>query len=277
MFFTVCHAVVTDSKHLFDRNKIKRTTTMKTMKLNKTILGLASIAFLFQACSNNDEKIDCTLFYPNALVTVKRTTDNTVYLQLDDKTTLYPTNLKSSIFGGKEMRALTNFTITDVNSNGYDKTVHINWIDSILTKPSVLSFETEEENTKKYGSDAIEIVKDWVTIAEDGYLTLRFRTVWGTSHTTHHVNLLTGVNSENPYEIEFRHNAQGDTIGKPGDALVAFNLNDLPDTEGKNVKLKLKWQSFSGPKSTEFEFCSRKTTQTSTIYNNDSQFVKTIQ
>ncbi len=246
------------------------------MKLNKTFLGLALTATLFQSCSNDDEKIDCTLFYPNALVTVKQSTDKTVYLQLDDKTTLYPTNLKSSIFGGKEMRALTNFTVMDENKNGFDKTVHINWIDSILTKPAVSTLGTEEEDKKKYGSDAVEIVKDWVTIAEDGYLTLRFRTVWGTSRTTHYVNLITGVNSENPYEIEFRHNAQGDTSGQPGDALVAFNLNNLPDTEGKTVKLKLKWQSFSGPKSTEFDFCSRKTTVTTTMLDSNSQFVDTV-
>lgn len=47
--------------------------------------------------------------------------------------------------------------------------------------------------------------------------------------------------AENPYEVEFRHNAFGDVYGEPADGLVAFNLDSLPDTEGKTVKLKLKW------------------------------------
>lgn len=34
-------------------------------------------------------------------------------------------------------------------------------------------------------------------------------------------------------------------MGKTDDGLVAFKLDELPDTEGKTVKLKLKWKSFS--------------------------------
>ena len=37
----------------------------------------------------------------------------------------------------------------------------------------------EEENNRTYGNDPVEILNDWVTIAEDGYLTLRFATRWG--------------------------------------------------------------------------------------------------
>lgn len=60
--------------------------------------------------------------------------------------------------------------------------------------------------------------------------------------------------------MEFRHNAYGDVYGEPGDGLVAFKLDELPDTEGKTVKLKLKWKSFSGDKSAEFDYCTRKAT-----------------
>mgnify|MGYP003029069454 CR=1 FL=1 len=34
----------------------------------------------------------------------------------------------------------------------------------------------------------------------------------------------------------------------------------LPDTEGKTVKLKLKWKSFNGEKTAEFDYCTRKST-----------------
>lgn len=68
----------------------------------------------------------------------------------------------------------------------------------------------------------VEMIADWVTIAEDGYLTLRFRTAWGNTGTKHFVNLL-AINLDNLYEVEFRHNAFGDINGHQADALVAFN------------------------------------------------------
>ena len=148
-----------------------------------------------------------------------------------------------------------NYSEVDEASGEYTKAVHINWIDSILTKP--IAPDLGEENDKIYGTDPVEIVNDWVTLAEDGYLTLRFRTVWGGSQK-HFVNLLLGQNPDNPYEVEFRHNAYGDTYGNTDDGLVAFKLDELPDTEGKTVKLKLKWKSFSGDKSAEFDYCTRK-------------------
>lgn len=43
-----------------------------------------------------------------------------------------------------------------------------------------------------------------------------------------------------------------------GDGLVAFKLDGLPDTNGKTVKLKLKWKSFTGDKSAEFDYCTQK-------------------
>jgi hypothetical protein len=199
--------------------------------------------------------------YPNALVTVKHTVDKTVFLQLDDKTTLLPVNLTTSPFGEKEVRALVNYKEVDKPSSGYDQAVHVNWIDSIRTKPMAPNLGAE--NDTKYGVDPVEIVGDWVTVAEDGYLTLRFRTQWGYPRVVHSVNLIPANNPENPYEVEFRHNANGDMGGRFGDGLVAFRLNNLPDTEGDTVKLKLKWKSFSGEKSVEFDYKTRAATPAS--------------
>ena len=108
------------------------------------------------------------------------------------------------------------------------------------------------------GNDPVEIVKDWVTVVEDGYLTLRFRTASGNNGRIHYVNLVAGQNPDNPYEVEFCHDAQGDVTGDMFDGLVAFKLDCLPDTEGKTVKLLLKWNSFSGPKQVELDYCTRR-------------------
>lgn len=212
----------------------------------------------FQSCLDDDDT-DWSLRYPNALVTVKPVDNNAFYLQLDDSTTLLPVNVPSSPYGDKEVRALINFSKANESSEGYSHAVHINWMDSILTKP--IAPDLGEENNSVYGTDPVEIMNDWVTIAEDGYLTLRFMTIWGYQSKAHFVNLLAGQHPENPYEVEFRHNAYGDVYGDKGYGLVAFKLDDvLPDTEGKTVKLKLKWKSFSGDKSAEFNYCTRKST-----------------
>lgn len=221
---------------------------------------VASVAiFSLQSCDNDDD-YDYSLMFPNALVTVKTDANDTFFLQLDDETTLLPVNVTKSPFGEKEVRALVNFEETTDPSEGFSKAVHINWIDSILTKPIAANLG-EEENNNVYGNDPVEIMNSWMTVSEDGYLTLRFNTAWGNTGTKHFVNLISTNNPENPYEVEFRHNAYGDTYGHPADGLVAFKLDGiLPDTEGETVKLKLIWNSYSGEKSHEFDYCTRQST-----------------
>ena len=175
-----------------------------------------------------------------------------MYFQLDDETTILPTNMKTSPYGNKEVRALTNIRVQDGQNGHYSKSAYVNWVDTILTKNMARSLGKKDDET--YGKDPVEIVKDWTTVVEDGYLTLRFRTYFG-SGKKHIVNLVKG---EKPYEVVLHHNAAGDTRGFIRDGLVAFRLNDLPDTQGKTVDLTLKWQSFSGMKSVTFKYKSRK-------------------
>ena len=228
------------------------------MKLKHFIFSIGALFGVLFLASCQDDGTDPSLLYPNALVTVKEAADETVFFQLDDNTTLLPVNITSHPYDSKEVRALVNYNELDDPSQVYDKAVHVNWIDTIRTKPMAPNMGDENDNV--YGNDPVEIVNDWVTIAEDGYLTLRFRTIWGNRGITHFVNLISTDNPENPYEMEFRHDAKGDVTGRIGDGLVAFKLDDLPDTEGETVKLKLKWESFNGPKSAEFDYRTRAST-----------------
>ena len=225
---------------------------MNRFRLKTCVLGLIVLTCALQSCVDDDDD-SMAQRRPTALVTVRPTDGGAFTLQLDNTTTLYPSNMKSSPFGNKEVRALVNYT--DDGNGGKVRNVYINWMDSIRTKMPVPNLGTE--NDARYGNDAIEIVKDWVTVAEDGYLTLRIRTQWGRVNNKHYVNLLTGINPDNPYELELRHDAKGDIGGSMGDALIAFNLNDLPPKDKQNVKLKLNWKSFSGKKSAEFDLYLR--------------------
>ena len=242
----------------------------KTSKSLAVLAGACAAMFSFQACLDNDDS-DTICIYPpyqaNVLVTVKPTGDESFYMQLDDSTTLYPNNMEASPFGAKEVRALGQVVEVDKPSNGYTKAVNVLWIDSILTKTTAPDLGVSNDSI--YGTDPVDIVKDWVTIAEDGYLTLRFRTNFGFNGTKHFVNLLTNQNPDNPYEVEFRHNAFGDVHGQRADGLVAFKLDSLPDTQGKTVKLKLVWKSYDGVHSTEFDYCTDKSAPSSSSLISD--------
>lgn len=226
---------------------MKMKQVLKTMVL--AAFCLSGMAFM--AC-NNDDDYDNSVNYPNALVTIKtNTATGQVYLQLDDATTVLPTNMKTSRYGNRELRALANLTMQEGQPGHYSKTAFVNWMDTILTKK--MSPDLGAKNDQTYGTDPLEIVKHWTTVVEDGYLTLRFRTYFG-NRTKHVVTLVKGAN---PYEVVLHHDAKGDVRGIVKDGLVAFRLSDLPDTHGKAVDLTLKWKSFSGVKSVTFKYTSR--------------------
>ena len=243
-------------------------------------LGMMAITLSFQSCWDDDDDcprhVICPVEQPNALVTVKPNADDTAFrMQLNDSTQLWPVNMRQSPFGSKEVRALVNYrkpTEEELEKGGIFggiSCVYVNWIDSILTKPVVVNFASDEENRQKYGSDPLEIVDDWVTVAEDGYLTLRIRTRLG-GHQKHIVNLVHRTDVNTPYYFTLYHNAQGDTNGQMGDALVAFNISteltkldtvinpddDAPEGNGNVDTLTLEWQSYTGTKTARFKFRS---------------------
>ena len=123
--------------------------------------GILLTMLILPSCLDDDD--DVSRLYPNALVTVKEAADETVYFQLDETTTLLPVNITSHPFDSKEVRALVNYEEVDDSSEEYDQAVRVNWIDSIRTKPA----PNREDNDNEYGT-TVEIVSDWVTIAEDG-------------------------------------------------------------------------------------------------------------
>ena len=148
---------------------------------------MSVITVLFTSC-DDDDKYDYDEIRTTALVTVKPNADNTSFvMQLNDSVVLYPSNLKSSPFGTKEVRAFVNYELEDDVPNNYGTIVEVNRIDSILTKQMAIS--RGEENLTIYGNDPVEVINSWETVVEDGYLTLRFRTVRSYA-SRHYVNLV---------------------------------------------------------------------------------------
>ena len=223
---------------------------MKTKLWMMSALVALVAAAALQSCNDDDDNRN--LAYPNALVTLKTNASGTFFLQLDDSTTVIPTNMKASPYGKKEVRALANINMDAKEPKDHVKSGYVNWLDSILTKN--MAPNLGDKNDATYGNDPVELVKDWTTLVEDGYLTLRFRTYFGYGKR-HVLNL---IPTGKPYEVELRHNAQGDDRRVVRDGLVAFRLSSLPDTQGKEVELTVKWKSFSGEKSAKFKYRTRK-------------------
>lgn len=224
--------------------------------MKKTLLKLALTALCaltISSCLNKNNDVIDTV--PTGLVTVWPGTDS-FKLQLDDNTVLIPTNRTTSPFKDKVVRAFAQYTEEETKSETVladetlvMKNVKLHWLDSILTKKPVLT--QGDKDDELYGTAPIEIIKDWCTVAEDGFLTLRIRTAAGAPGTKHIINLVTGTNADDPFEVTLKHKCSTSTLLNMADGIVAFNLNDLPH-DADEVKVKVKWTSFSGEKNTEF-------------------------
>lgn len=227
--------------------------TNKLFKVFGLALLLVAGACSLQSCDDDDDDnhygIDPFLG-ANAIVTVKTGSTGLCYLQLNDSVKLMPTGMKQSPYGNKEVRALAIIRYTGENADRNYPCVYVDRLDSIRTK---MMSPAVDNMDKVYGNDPLEIVNDWTTVCEDGYLTLRFRTYFGGA-ATHTLRLVrTGDNTVTLY-----HDANNDVQGRVGDGLIAFRLNDLPDTEGKYKDITLKWTSFAGEKSVTFKYKTRK-------------------
>lgn len=225
---------------------------MKTLRTLFLGIGALAATLTFNSCLDDDG-------YPTenswvGIATVKPLSSSESYfLQLDDSTTLLPVTGRTPSFSvNTERRALVNFTLLSDSAKGYNHAIRVNEIDSILTKSIVPSLG--EENDSIYGKDAIDLDSKGLWI-EDGYITFQFKTYFGGGK--HFLNLVQ-MDETKPYELEFRHNAFNDPKSSIGWGLVSFRLNTLPNTEGKTVKLKVKYISYDGEKTYELDYNSSK-------------------
>lgn len=227
---------------------------IKISAIAASILALASC--------NQKQSPDYTLVYPNALVTVKTSAEDVFYLQLDDNTTLLPVNAQKSPFGKKEVRALCNLEFLEEKADKFDRKVRLNWIDSVRTKSTVFTLGTEELDKFSYGDAPIEVYNNWVTVLEDGYLTLSFCGYWGNPYIKHSIDLVAGVDPDEPYLLDLRHNNLEDKMNSgavKANGIIAFKLNNLPDTMGETVKLKIRYNSiYGGQRIISFDYCTGK-------------------
>ena len=241
----------------------------------KTVIGLISLILVLipmPSCLDDDEPytMDDVMI---TIATVVPTGDDSYYLRLDNGDTLWPsTTLYPDYTPQEGQRVLVSFTlVTDSEGNqpnGYSYYIEINAIHDILTKD--IAPDLGAANDSVYGTDPVTIPDDDCIWVGDGFLNVYFVTDWGNT-TSHYINLIQPDAENDPYTVEFRHNAYDDPAVFSGAGRVAFDLSSLPDTNGETVDLKVIVLEDTGEKVYTLDYNTDKTilVNTSPEYEDD--------
>lgn len=224
----------------------------KTLKNLLLVSVVMLVAFTLNSCLDDDDSFSLDKFSAG-IVTVKPLGNRSFYLQLGDSTTLWPAAGITPHFGvDKERRALASFTLLGYGKDmGIDYTyaIRLNQIDSVLTKS--IAEDLGDRNDEYYGNNPVTMKAIWI---EDGYITFQFASYSGAG-SRHFINLIKRKDTGD-YELEFRHKNEGNTTGGEVWGLTCFRLNSLPETNGKEVIMKIKYKSYEGDKTYELKYTS---------------------
>lgn len=228
----------------------------------KTIIKAFSLATFLVCCiSCQDKNPQNPVNFYRATSTFRPQSDGSYFISVSDSIAIVATNndlQKYPFKDGKEKRALLYYIIDEYSKPaavpGYKHTVAalVQRIDTLVTKAPV-AFAPGHDT--EYGLDPVGLYLDKnyfpVTVAEDGYLTVCCSIPYanaGYNEPKHELTLLTGGNPKNPYELELRHNGHGSSGPYTATLLVCFPLKSLPEPEGDDVELTLKWNSIASGK-----------------------------
>lgn len=230
----------------------------------KIILFFAVLTTIVSIASCNKQGPE--VYTITSTVTYKTASDGTFFMEVNDSTAIIPLNLKEYPFKGSPEKRGMAFYFTEFATsksipgykNSYDVT--LSQFDTVYIKNPVVSTSSVEGDDALYGKDLIGIYLTGFpqTVIEDGYLYIPFVFRSGLQ-ITHTINLVTGANPDDPYEVVLHHDAHGDTALSELEGSVNFPLKSLPDTHGQFVDLTLKWKSLvTGQiESTKLKYCSR--------------------
>lgn len=226
---------------------------MKNFRVKSSVFAfVAAIAASVSSCALDSDYKNYDENRPSAIVTVKTLSSGETYFQVDEKTTLLPVDWKNPY--ASETRALVRYTeLPDASAGLFTKSVKVNWIDSVLTKKAV----PFTEEFKKGANDPVELIPDWLTVCEDGYMTVHFATWWGPDgRKPHFINL--GIDPQNPRDLYFRHDKNGDdSATRAMEGIVAFKIDEFLTDVKDGDELTFHWTSFDGEKEAKLKYSGR--------------------
>lgn len=144
-------------------------------------------------------------------------------------------------------RIFCQFRLLDERPSSQFYRAEIDWYESIaLGQYGPLDGGTGFATIDDADDDGLNVIEDWMTNLEDGYLTIHYSAWWGKSEQIHYL-VLTPDDKDKPLELTLRHDARDDERLEEADALVCFDINSLSnyiDEENKTVTIK--WKNSAG-------------------------------
>lgn len=170
-----------------------------------------------------------------------RSQDGVRYVKLDEKTCSQVMNPNSvaDIPDGTRIFLGFRYVVSEKVASFCTDAILVEWATPIDTGDvSILDFEEcfspENTNSRTY-TDPVDIVADWMTSLEDGFLTLHYK-IPQSGDKKHSFSVYRSMDRSTFYLV---HDADGDK-GPVSEGIVCFDLSHrLPDTEGETVKLSL--------------------------------------
>lgn len=177
----------------------------------------------------------------SAIVTSKLSPSGEVYFQVTENETVYPANFSSFGYSfDRPRRIVCELVVFDRQYGNLGNYALIDWMEFVQEGPV--------QTAGKEGEDGVEVLDDWMTSLEDGFLTLHFSTWWGVQQKRHELLLIVGENPDDPYEMRLEHHSNGDPKSMQADALVCFDLaGRLPvPADPAHTFVTLQWRNDAG-------------------------------
>ena len=226
----------------------------------KKLLYILLALTLLPACSKqaqdveklNGTAMDMSGKMTQAIVTVKQDAEGVVFFQLDEKTQLYPVNYAQPYEGLKRI-------ICGLSLDKEKKRCYIHWMDEI-ERGDAATLTSETGPLMDSQSAGLDVLDDWMTSVEDGFLTVHYSAWWGEGKVPHTLRLYRSSGEENTFELTLLHFNNGDEALEKLDALVYFDIDPLlAPTQGEYKTLTIKWTTLEGKAaSKEFKYRSRQ-------------------
>ena len=232
--------------------------------------GLAALLVLVVGCSKGDFMSDTERGYSDPgesglddglAIGTLGSRDGDRYIKLSETTCskVMNPNAVEDIEDGTRVFLEFRFVVTSQLSSCYTDAIIVEWASPIdKGEVSLLgfaeAFSSESITAAKY-SDPMDIILDWMTTLEDGFLTLHYMSP-SSGDKKHGFTLYRGMS--NQYYLI--HSAYGDTKGSLSDGIVCFDVSPvLPETDGETVKLSLVYIDLNKTeKSLTVDYCSPK-------------------
>ncbi|MCP9612553.1 NigD1/NigD2 family lipoprotein [Coprobacter tertius] len=230
---------------------------MERIKFLLSLLCVGTLCLTMISCDNDDDKYYVNSWIGFATVNAPGTTGEFPVgqggfgLTFDDGTKMWPRMIDTRLAQVRtfdKQRMIVDFTYLNDTKEGYDHTICVNNLRTILTK-NIATVNNSTTDAHLLANDKIRIVNAWVG---DNYINIVFD-YSASPGSTHYINLIDDqrtpvTNPDNGvYSLTFVHDANNDTGTYKARGYVSF---PIPENIGQFTKIKI----FAKGESTDQEF-----------------------